>query len=176
VRALLTDLKSRLPNPAGSPTAGQKIVHDLADFRLHFCDRTISRDDFHAPGLAASDFQVPVTYAAMEGQALCFKPSVPRVPARFAAMRARQGSMRVKVENNRQVGLCLSANDAVKRLDCHDAQLAAIALVRERSVVEAVAHHDLSPRERWLHHFCQVLCPSGIHQGKFGEVSQVVCS
>lgn len=141
----------------------------MANFFLDFGNRTTSADHLHAVGLPSCDGEVTGAHTLVKSESLSFEPALGRVPTHFATLRTRQRNSRVEVEEKREMRLSFAAHESIETTNRGFSKLAAVALISERGVIEAVTHHQLAPGKRRPHDFFQVLGSRRVDQRQFGE-------
>ncbi len=147
----------------------QKRVNDAPDLRLDFSHRSTGAHYFDSLRLLPRQSEISRASALLKFQPFGFKSAVPRLLFGGTPQGASKRHAWRKVEHNRQVRLCSPADDPVKRTDDRQPQLAPVTLVSQRRIIEAIAHHELTPGESGPHNLIQVLRASGIHQNEFGK-------
>ena len=85
---------------------------------------------------------------------------------------ARQAGFGIDIHQDRQVRLEPAAGDAIERRDGVGAQAAAVALIDQRRIGEAVGKHDFAAVQRRPDHFVHVLRARGEVEQQLGARAQ----
>src|SRR6185312_6469861 len=142
------------------------------DLRMSLCCRTSRVDHRYSLGLAPGDREIGIAHATKERTALllesvliAFRAFISRRASHITTAGALHTRGNVRVHQNRQLGLQVSAENAMQSQHRLRAQLSATALVSFRRVGKPVAQHKFPLRDSRLNNFFDVLRARSEHEG-----------
>jgi len=107
-------------------------------------DAVVAGDQLDAPRLAAGQVAIAAADALMESQGFLFEPAFVLGGGGIAMAGAVDALLRRDVDDESEVGLQAATGEAVELADEAEVKPAAMSLVGERSIGEAVAEDDAS--------------------------------
>src|SRR5215470_760159 len=157
---------------SAAPTA-QKSVDDASNFVLHFLNRAVGVQHLNSLRVAPSNREVPIPDPLLKLQSGHLKASLLGLDPILASGGTLEGDARSHVKKQSEIWLGGATNNPVETAYGRSAQPAAVTLIREAGVIEAVAEDYIPLRQGRSNHFAQVLGSCRVHQRQLGQRRQL---
>ena len=140
---------------------------------MNVADRTVRLNDSNAIRFSSREVEIAVANSSIKLQGLHFKSSFIFIAAVIAGSSARQTNMRINIEKDRQFRPIAVANEFRQFFNKVERDPASETLVRHRRIVEAIADHRFTTRQRRNDFLADVLAARRIKQKQFGRCRQM---